>query len=118
MPKIVNLKPAAPWQEIRSTPADWDKAGADALLRMHRDLHLVRAFEEQVLELKNEDLVHGPDIIELSQHTGRSVGEVSGVFFRLGRSIRIDWLEQRIAAIETSNRWERYASWAADPRSR
>ncbi len=70
MPRIVNLKPAAPWQEIRSTPADWDKTGADALLRMHRDLHLVRAFEETVLELKNEDLVHGPAHSSIGQDGG------------------------------------------------
>jgi len=70
MPKIVNLKPAAPWQEIRSTPADWDKAGPKSLLRMHRDLHLVRAFEETVLELKNEDLVHGPAHCSIGQDGG------------------------------------------------
>ncbi len=61
-----------------------------------------------------EDLVHGPDIIELAQHTGRSVAEVSGVFFRLGRAIRIDWLEQEIAAIEPTDRWERLAKQAAE----
>jgi len=70
MPKIVNLKPAAPWQEIRSTPADWDKLGPGPLLRMHRDLHLVRAFEETVLELKNEDLVHGPAHCSIGQDGG------------------------------------------------
>ena len=42
-----------------------------------------------------EDLVHAPDIIELARQTGRSVTEVSGVFFRLGRAVRIDWLEQQ-----------------------
>jgi len=60
-----------------------------------------------------EDLVHAPDIIELAQHTGRSVAEVSGVFFRLGRAIRIDWLEQQIAALEPTDRWERLAKQAA-----
>ena len=60
-----------------------------------------------------EDLVHAPDIIELAKHTGRSVAEVSGVFFRLGRAIRIDWLEQQIATIEPVDRWERLAMQAA-----
>ncbi len=60
-----------------------------------------------------EDLVHAPDIIELAQHTGRSVAEVSGVFFRLGRAIRIDWLEAQIASIEPTDRWERLAKQAA-----
>jgi len=60
-----------------------------------------------------EDLVHGPDIIELSQQTGRSVAEVSGAFFRLGKAVRIDWLEQQAAAIEPATRWERLAKQAA-----
>ncbi|MGA9598277.1 MAG: NAD-glutamate dehydrogenase [Acidimicrobiia bacterium] len=61
-----------------------------------------------------EDLVHAPDIIELAQQTGRSVSEVSGVFFRIGRAIRIDWLEQQIATIEPTDRWERLAKQAAE----
>ena len=60
-----------------------------------------------------EDLVHAPDIIELAQHTGRSVAEVSGVFFRLGRAIRIDWLEQKLASLEPADRWERLVKQAA-----
>ncbi len=60
-----------------------------------------------------EDLVHGPDIIELAQQTGRSVGEVSGVFFRLGKSVRIDWLEDEASKLEPTNRWERLAQQAA-----
>jgi 2-oxoisovalerate dehydrogenase E1 component len=70
MPKIVNLKPDAPWREIRSTPADWDKAGAATLSRMLRDLHLVRAFEETVLELHGEGLVHGPAHCSIGQDGG------------------------------------------------
>jgi len=70
MPKTVNLKPAAPWQEIRSTAADWDAVGANALLRMHRDLHLVRAFEETVLQLHGEGLVHGPAHCSIGQDGG------------------------------------------------
>ena len=61
-----------------------------------------------------EDLIHGPDINELAQHTGRSVAEVSGVFFRLGRAVRIDWLEEQIATIEPADRWERLAKQAAE----
>jgi glutamate dehydrogenase len=60
-----------------------------------------------------EDLVHAPDIIELAQQTGRSVGEVSGVFFRLGRAVRIDWLEMEASRLEPSDRWERLAQQAA-----
>lgn len=76
MPKILNLKPAAPWQEIRSTPEDWDGAGAESLSRMHRDLHLIRAFEETVLELHGEGLVHGPAHSSVGQDGG-AVGAMS-----------------------------------------
>jgi glutamate dehydrogenase len=61
-----------------------------------------------------EDLVHAPDIIELASQTGRSVTEVSGVFFRLGKAVRIDWLEQQAAALEPASRWERLAQQAAE----
>jgi glutamate dehydrogenase len=61
-----------------------------------------------------EDLVHAPDIIELSQQTGRSVTEVSGVFFRLGKAVRIDWLERQTAALVPTSRWERLAKQAAE----
>jgi glutamate dehydrogenase len=61
-----------------------------------------------------EDLVHAADIIELSQQTGRSVTEVSGVFFRLGKAVRIDWLEQQTAALNPTSRWERLAQQAAE----
>ena len=35
------------------------------------------------------------------------------MFFRLGKAIRIDWLEQRAAEVEPANRWERLAKQAA-----
>ncbi len=76
MPKITNLKPAAPWQEIRSTPEDWDEAGAGVLRHMHRDLHLIRAFEETVLQLHGEGLVHGPAHCSIGQDGG-AVGAMS-----------------------------------------
>ena len=60
MPKVVKLKPSAPWEEIRATAQDWDAVGKDVLVRMHRHLHLIRAFEETVIELHGEGLVHGP----------------------------------------------------------
>jgi glutamate dehydrogenase len=92
---------AAAWQEARkSTLKSLVSRGVpEAIARDHAFI---------------EDLVHGPDIIELAQHTGRSVAEVSGVFFRLGRAIRIDWLEQQVSEIEPADRWERLAKQAAE----
>ncbi|MCC7116786.1 MAG: MFS transporter [Burkholderiales bacterium] len=60
MPKITELKPAAPWRELASTAEDWTAIGQSGLLRMLHHLHLVRAFEETVLELDGQGLVHGP----------------------------------------------------------
>ncbi len=76
MPKVVKLKPSATWEEIRSTPSDWDAIGKDGLLAMHRHLHLIRAFEETVIELHGEGLVHGPAHSSIGQDGG-AVGVMS-----------------------------------------
>ncbi len=70
MSKTINLKPDAPWQEIRATPADWDKLGKDDALQMHNHLHIVRAFEETVLEFDGDGLVHGPAHVSVGQDGG------------------------------------------------
>ncbi len=70
MPKIINLTPEAPWQEIRSTSKDWDALGASALLRMLHHLHIIRAFEESVLELDGQGLIHGPAHSSIGQEGG------------------------------------------------
>ncbi len=76
MPKIVNLKPSAPWQEIQTTEKDWDKAGKKTLFPMLHHLHLIRAFEEQVLELEGEGLIHGPAHSSIGQEGG-AVGSIA-----------------------------------------
>ena len=80
MPAITSLEYQAPWQEIRSTPEDWDALGAAALGRMLNHLHLIRAFEEAVLELDGQGLVHGP------AHS--SIGQEGGAVARHGRAAR------------------------------
>ena len=76
MPKLIDLKYAAPWQEIQAVPEDWDVLGAAPLLRMLHHLHLVRSFEETVLKLNSEGLVHGPAHSSIGQE-GAAVGAVS-----------------------------------------
>jgi len=68
--KVINLTPSAPWQEVRSTAQDWDELGAAALLQMLHHLHLIRAFEETVLELDGQGLVHGPVHSSIGQEGG------------------------------------------------
>ena len=70
MAKVINLTPSAPWQEVRSTAKDWDELGAGALGQMLHHLHLIRAFEETVLELDGQGLVHGPAHSSIGQEGG------------------------------------------------
>ncbi|MDP6516636.1 MAG: MFS transporter, partial [Alphaproteobacteria bacterium] len=78
MPSVRNLTIDTPWQEIRTTKADWRKADAGMLGHMLHHLHLVRAFEETVLELVGEDLVHGPAHSSIGQE-GAAVGCLSAL---------------------------------------
>jgi len=70
-----SLKPAAPWRELRTTAADWDAAGPALLGTMLTSLHLIRAFEEKVLELAGQGLVHGPAHSSIGQEGG-AVGSI------------------------------------------
>ena len=79
MPRIKQLKPGSPWVELSTTPADWKAADPKLLATMLGQMHLIRAFEEAVLELAGEGLVHGPAHSSIGQEGG-AVG--SGVALR------------------------------------
>ncbi len=70
MPKIVDIVDQTPWQEIRSTPKDWDDLGRDGLLRMLYHLQVIRSFEETILQLESEGLTHGPVHTSMGQEGG------------------------------------------------
>jgi len=70
VPEIIPLTHQAPWEEIRSSPQDWDAFGGPALLKMLQHLHIIRAFEETVLELNAVGLVHGPAHSSIGQEGG------------------------------------------------
>ena len=78
MPKQTQLTPMAPWVEIKTTPADWKKADPALLGAMLSQLHIIRAFEEKVLELAGEGLVHGPAHSSIGQEGG-AVGSIIGL---------------------------------------
>lgn len=78
MPKREKLQAGAPWTALRSTPADWKAADPALLGSMLTQLHLIRAFEESVLELAGEGLVHGPAHSSIGQEGG-AVGSVIGL---------------------------------------
>lgn len=78
MPRRETLQADAPWTALRSTPADWKAADPALLGSMLTQLHLIRAFEEIVLELASEGLVHGPAHSSIGQEGG-AVGSVIGL---------------------------------------
>ncbi|UCI28680.1 thiamine pyrophosphate-dependent enzyme [Mesorhizobium sp. B2-8-5] len=84
MPDYATLAPSAPWRELRTTSADWDDADPAALESMLVSAHLIRAFEEKVLELAGQGLVHGPAHSAVGQEGG-AVG--SAALMRAGDQI-------------------------------
>src|SRR4051812_43435924 len=77
MPDVIELTPSAPWRELRTTPDDWRKAGAPRLLRLLQHMQIIRAFEETVLELAGEALVHGPAHSSIGQEGGAAGARAS-----------------------------------------
>ncbi len=78
MPKSIPLQPSVEWSEISSTDEDWDTAPADLLTTMLVQLYLVRAFEEEVLDLASQGLIHGPAHSSIGQEGG-AVGSCLGL---------------------------------------
>jgi len=75
MARRKSLQSQAPWIELKSGPADWEKAEPALLGTMLTQLALIRAFEESVLELAGEGLVHGPAHSSIGQEGG-AVGSI------------------------------------------
>lgn len=69
------LAPKAPWCRLTLSDADWLDADPATLGTMLVQLHLIRAFEEKVLELAGAGLVHGPAHSSIGQEGG-AVGSI------------------------------------------
>jgi 2-oxoisovalerate dehydrogenase E1 component len=78
MARVKRLQPGAEWNELTATAADWKAASPALLGTMLGQLHLIRAFEETVLELAGEGLVHGPAHSSVGQEGG-AVGSIVGL---------------------------------------
>ena len=78
MPKKKRLQTGVDWFELTTTPADWRDADPALLGSMLSQLHLIRAFEESVLEIAGEGLVHGPAHSSIGQEGG-AVGSIIGL---------------------------------------
>lgn len=70
MPKSTKLKTLVPWVEIESTQADWDKVSEETLVNMLSQTHLIRAFEESVLDMAGQKLINGPAHASIGQEGG------------------------------------------------
>jgi len=75
MPKRHKLTAASPWVEITTDPNDWKTADPDVLIQMLGRALWIRSFEEYVLELAGQSLVHGPAHSSIGQEGG-AVGSV------------------------------------------
>ena len=75
MTSSTKLKSSVAWKELRTTSQDWDRADPKLLGAMLVSLHLIRAFEEVVLDLWSAGLVHGPAHSSIGQEGG-AVGSV------------------------------------------
>ncbi len=78
MPRKKRLQTGVDWFELTTTKSDWDAADPALLGSMLAQLHLIRAFEESVLELAGEGLVHGPAHSSIGQEGG-AVGSIIGL---------------------------------------
>lgn len=72
------LETGSEWIELSTTDDDWEAADPALLGTMLAELHLIRAFEETVLELAAEGLVHGPAHSSIGQEGG-AVGSIVGL---------------------------------------
>src|SRR5690349_13222679 len=78
MPQRTPLDPSAEWVEFGTTDADWDASEPHLLTGMLSQLVLIRTFEEFVLELAGEGLIHGPAHSSIGEEGG-AVGSVIGL---------------------------------------
>lgn len=78
MPQIRSLETGIDWIHLSTTADDWNDADPGLLAGMLGQLHIIRAFEETVLELAAEGLVHGPAHSSIGQEGG-AVGSIIGL---------------------------------------
>ena len=73
-----SLVPASEWVQLTSTEQDWSQADPGLLGSLLSHMQLIRGFEECVLELAGEGLVHGPAHSSVGQEGG-AAGSIVGL---------------------------------------
>jgi 2-oxoisovalerate dehydrogenase E1 component len=74
--KQTPLSTATPWFRLEVEAADWAAEDPAELARWMEQLLLVRRFEEKILELHGQGLIHGPAHASIGQEAG-AVGAMS-----------------------------------------
>jgi 2-oxoisovalerate dehydrogenase E1 component len=69
------LQPTHAWVELRAEDKDWDAIEPPVLGSIYTQLQLIRAFEEEVLDLAGQKLVNGPAHSSIGQEGG-AVGSI------------------------------------------
>ncbi len=106
---IANAKPA--FAELSATiaemgPEQWRASRHEIVAELMANGVPAEVANRHVFQ---EELVHAPDMIQVAQHTERSVREVAEVFLLVGAAFEIDWLETQVASLPITNRWQRRA---------
>lgn len=70
MPKLTKLKSDTPWVQLEVEEQDWRREDPVLLARMLEQLLVIRRFEEKLIELAKEGLVHGPVHSSMGQEGG------------------------------------------------
>ncbi len=70
MSEVSPLQQSAPWVRLETTEADWDAADPGLLATMLAEMVIIRSFEEFVLQLAGEGLIHGPAHSSIGQEGG------------------------------------------------
>jgi len=78
MSETTALKSAAKWVRLNTTDQDWKRADPALLGTLLTQMHVIRVFEETVLDLAAEGLVHGPAHSSIGQEGG-AAGSIVGL---------------------------------------
>jgi 2-oxoisovalerate dehydrogenase E1 component len=70
MANLTPLTSDTKWVRLEITTADWKEESPPLLARMLEQILLIRRFEEKLLALKDENLVHGPAHASIGQEGG------------------------------------------------
>jgi glutamate dehydrogenase len=131
------LRQATHWFLNRYKPNELDieaavsrlRPGVSALLQDLPSLLIgpaLRRFEEQAHHYVELGVPEAParrmaalqgmyaalDIVEAAQELGREVKHVAAVYYELGRGLGLDWVRERIEALEVEGRWQAVARGA------